>query len=215
MDLVESPSWDSCNSQCRSSYSVRKGWRRVLSDILKASYVIVLVSAMPELFSPGVSFDCQTKLPYGSYPFQIFHRASQVSSDGASLSSRVAQILPLFRQEFVEQSQPWPHHRAPFVMAEAVLYTDGVRRQPFLDHRRIDVVVVGPAFVSSVVRRVNENAVHLAGVERQERFQRVQVIAMDDQVAVERGSADAFIRVQSPGAGTAPRGDDCRRTLYP
>lgn len=92
----------------------------------------------------------------------------------------------------MQQPKSWPHHRAPFVMSEAVLDPDWVRIKPFLDHRRVDVVVVAPAFVAGVVGRVDEDAVHLARVERQERLQRVQIVAVNDEIAVERNGADAF-----------------------
>lgn len=77
-------------------------------------------------------------------------------------------------------------------MAQAVLNSDRVRGQPFLDDRRIDVVVIAPALVAGVVRRVDVNAVDLAGVSRQQRFQRVEIVAVNDEIAVERDRPNSF-----------------------
>jgi len=55
--------------------------------------------------------------------------------------------------------------------------------QPAADLRAVDVVVVDPALVAGVVRRVDVDALHLAGVARQQGLERVQVVALHDQVA--------------------------------
>lgn len=85
-------------------------------------------------------------------------------------------------------------------MAQAILDRDRVAAQPLLDEGRIDVVVVAPTFVAGVVGRVDEDAVHPAGVHRQQRLQRVQVVAVDDEVAVQPRLADRFVgvRLQRP-----------------
>ena len=61
-------------------------------------------------------------------------------------------------------------------MAQPVLDAHWVAGKPFTDHRTVDVVVVAPTLVAGVVRRIDKHAIHLA---------RVQVVAVDDQIAVE------------------------------
>ena len=75
-------------------------------------------------------------------------------------------------------------------MPQSVLDADRVLLQPLLHHRAIDVVVIAPALITRVVWRINENAIHLARIHWQQRFQRVQVVALDDEVAVEPRLAD-------------------------
>ena len=54
-----------------------------------------------------------------------------------------------------------------------------------LHHRGIYVVVVNPLFFAGVVWRVNVDAFDFSRVERQERFQRFQVVTMNNQIVVE------------------------------
>jgi len=99
----------------------------------------------------------------------------------------------VFGKKLVKHSQSRPHHGAPFVMAQAVINADRVRLQPFPDHGCIDVIVVAPAFIAGVVRRVDKDAVYLARIEGQQRLQGVQVVTMDNHVAVKGDRADAFV----------------------
>ena len=57
---------------------------------------------------------------------------------------------------------------------------------PFLELRLRQVVVVNPALVAGVVRRVNVDALDAPGMRRQQRLQRQEIIALDDQVSVQR-----------------------------
>ena len=57
--------------------------------------------------------------------------------------------------------------------------------EPFLHHRRVDVVVVSPSFVAGVVGWVNVDALHPAGVGGQQRLQRLEVVAVDDEIVVQ------------------------------
>ena len=61
--------------------------------------------------------------------------------------------------------------------------------QPVADLRAVDVVVVDPAFVAGVVRRVDVDALHLPRVTRQQRLERLQVVALHDQIAAVRVAA--------------------------
>jgi hypothetical protein len=61
--------------------------------------------------------------------------------------------------------------------------------QPLTDNRAVHVVVVSPALVAGVVRRIDVDALHLAGVVRQERFERNEVIALHDEISVTRLAA--------------------------
>lgn len=81
-------------------------------------------------------------------------------------------------------------------MAQAVLDPDRVRLQPLPDHGGVDVVVVAPPLIAGVVGRVDEDAVHLAGIGGQKGLERVQVVAVNDQVAVQRRLADPLLRVR-------------------
>ena len=71
-------------------------------------------------------------------------------------------------------------------MAAGVLafFADGLA-DPFLELRLREVVVVDPAFVAGVVGRIDVDALDPAGVRRQQRLEGQQVVAFDDQVAVE------------------------------
>ena len=92
------------------------------------------------------------------------------------------------RQQFVKQLESWPHHAEPLVVAFEVFLVHGVGRvlEPLAHEWAADVVVVAPAFVPGVVRRVDVDAVHLARVHRQQRLQSVQVVAVNDEIVVER-----------------------------
>ena len=67
--------------------------------------------------------------------------------------------------------------------------------QPLANLRAVDVVVVGPALVARVVRRVDVDTLDLPRVARQQRLQGVQVVALDDEVAL-----ILLIRVYPPPA---------------
>ena len=76
-------------------------------------------------------------------------------------------------------------------MPQPVLNADRTGRQPFANHRRVDIIVVAPAFVAGVVGRVNEDTVHLARILGQERLERVQIVPVHDQVAVKGNRTDS------------------------
>ena len=99
----------------------------------------------------------------------------------------------------MQKPQPRPHHGAPFIVAKAVLNPYWIRVNPFLDHRSIYIVVVAPALVSSVVGRVDEDAVHPSRIERQESLQGVEIVPMNDHVAIERRLTDSFLGVHDQG----------------
>jgi hypothetical protein len=77
-------------------------------------------------------------------------------------------------------------------VAEHVFAVDGVGGEPFLHHGRVDVVVVAPALVAGVVGWVDEDAVDLSGVHGKQRLEGVEVVSVDDEVAVEGGSPIDF-----------------------
>ena len=62
-------------------------------------------------------------------------------------------------------------------------------------------VAVGPALVASVVGRIDVDAPDLAVVRRQQRLQRGQVVALDDQVVVQ-----ARLRAQPPSDSGEAKG---------
>ena len=55
--------------------------------------------------------------------------------------------------------------------------------EPLANFGAVDVVVVDPVFVARVVRRVDGDAFHLAGVVGQERFESEQVVGLEDKVS--------------------------------
>src|SRR5262245_35508580 len=57
-------------------------------------------------------------------------------------------------QEIDEQLQPWPHHAEPLIMALQIVLTDDLP-EPRFHQRGVHAVVVNPALLASVVRRVN------------------------------------------------------------
>ena len=58
--------------------------------------------------------------------------------------------------------------------------------QPAADFRAIHVVVVHPALVAGVVGGIDIDALHLPAGARQQGLERVQVVALDDEVAAPR-----------------------------
>jgi hypothetical protein len=62
----------------------------------------------------------------------------------------------------------------------------------FFDFPLVHVVVVNPACVARVVSRVNANALHLAAVARQQGFERVQIVALNQQIALARRASRKF-----------------------
>ena len=64
--------------------------------------------------------------------------------------------------------------------------------EPFADDRAVDVVIVSPAFIAGVVRRVNVDALDLSGVERQQRLERHEIVALHYEVALARLTAGEF-----------------------
>ena len=54
--------------------------------------------------------------------------------------------------------------------------------QPLFDLGIIDVIVVHPAFVASIVRRIDVDALYLALILWQQGFQRLQIVAVDNHV---------------------------------
>jgi hypothetical protein len=88
------------------------------------------------------------------------------------------------RQEFMQNFDAWPHHGEPFVMSFEVFLFHRVAGllDPLAHERAADVVVVTPTFVAGVIGRVNVDAVHLAGIHRQQRLERVQIVPVNNQV---------------------------------
>ena len=90
---------------------------------------------------------------------------------------------PIIRQQFPQELQPGRHHAEPFVMAGQIILSDFLA-QPFLDHRTIHIVVIHPALIPRVIRRVYVDALHLSGVLRKQCLQRKEVVPFNNQVAV-------------------------------
>ena len=93
-------------------------------------------------------------------------------------------------QQLAQELQPREHHAAPLVVAGEIVAVHRAA-QPVAHHRRVDLVVVNPALVAGVVGRVDVDALHLAVKGRQQRLERLQVVALDDEIVVQaRALAD-------------------------
>ena len=92
---------------------------------------------------------------------------------------------PVLRQQIPEKLQPRPHHAQPFVVPLQILPVHlPVALQPLPHQWTVHLVIVGPALVAGVVGRVDIDAFHPSGVARYQRLQRLQIVAVDDQIAV-------------------------------
>ena len=103
----------------------------------------------------------------------------------------------IVRQQLLQQLQARVHHAQPLVMAGQVLalFADNLA-QPLLDLRVVDIIVIDPALVARVVRRIDIDALDAPLIPGQQRFQRFQIIAPNDHVlaAVVRLVLSVFIK---------------------
>ena len=90
---------------------------------------------------------------------------------------------PVIRQKLLQQLQTRIHHAQPFVVAAQILtfFADHFA-QPFLYARVVHIVVVHPALIARVIRRVDVNAVHPPAKFRQQAFERKQVVAVYQKI---------------------------------
>ncbi len=65
--------------------------------------------------------------------------------------------------------------------------------EPVADERAVDVVVVCPAFVTGVVRRVDVDSLDLSGAVREQRLERDEVVALHDEITAS-GIATSQVR---------------------
>jgi len=88
----------------------------------------------------------------------------------------------IFGEQFFEELEAGPHHAEPFIVALEVFALDGVGGlfQPLAHERGVDSVVVAPALIAGVVRRVDEDAVHFPCVTREERLESVEIVAVEE-----------------------------------
>ena len=106
-------------------------------------------------------------------------RIVNADEDGARQGEKLPQKL-----------EPRAHHAQPLVVAREVLalLAHGLPK-PLFDARVVDVVVVHPALVAGVVRRIDVDAVDPALILRQQGLQRLEVVAVDDHVPAVRAVA--------------------------
>ena len=79
--------------------------------------------------------------------------------------------------------QTWVHHAQPFVVAaEVFAFLAYYFAKPPFQFRIVDIVVIDPVFIAGIVRRINVNALDTAFVIGQQRFQRFQIIAVNNSV---------------------------------
>ncbi len=123
---------------------------------------------------------------------------------------------PVLAQKLPQQRQPWIHHAQPAVVpVQRFAFLADHLAEPFADDRARHVIVVRPAFVAGVVRRVNVDALHLPGVERQQRLQRYQVVTLHDEIAVARSAAGKLGHVLEQVEGHLPVMVHHRFLAYP
>ena len=97
-------------------------------------------------------------------------------------------------EQLAQQLQARQHHAAPLVVPGQVVAVDGLA-EPGAHHRRVDVVVVGPTLVAGVVGRIDIDALDPVVIDRQQRLQRRQIVAVHDQVVVQaRRPAQPLVR---------------------
>jgi len=92
-------------------------------------------------------------------------------------------IIP---QQFLQELQPRVHHAAPLVVAAEILGlpADGLI-DPLLELRLGQILVKDPTLIAGVVRWVDVNALDSTGVGWKKGLESEQVVAFDNQVAVE------------------------------
>ena len=98
-------------------------------------------------------------------------------------------------QQLIKQFESGIHHAEPLVVAQHVLFVHGVAVEPLPHNGAIDVVAVTPLLVAGVVRRINEDTVHLLRVIWEKRLEGDEVVASDDQIAGEIRTTDGFLGV--------------------
>ena len=77
---------------------------------------------------------------------------------------------------------------------------DGVA-EPLTNFGAVDGVIINPALVAGVVWRVDVDALDLPGITRQQRFERDEVVALDDEVlgvALSRRAGQVWHFLQQP-----------------
>ena len=91
---------------------------------------------------------------------------------------------PVLGKKLLQQRQPRIHHAQPSVVAvERFAFLADDLAEPLANEGAVDIVVVGPALVAGVVRRVDANALHLTGVVWEQRLEGDEVVSLDDEVA--------------------------------
>ena len=95
---------------------------------------------------------------------------------------------PIIRQKLLQQFQTRIHHAQPFVVAAQILaLAPDHFAQPFLYARVVHIVVVHPALVARVIRRVNVNAVDAPAKLGQQAFERKQIVAVNQKIVATVG----------------------------
>ena len=61
------------------------------------------------------------------------------------------------------------------------LFTDHFAK-PLLDLRIVDIVVIHPAFIARIIWRIDVDALNLSLIFRQQRFQRFQIISVNNHI---------------------------------
>ena len=76
----------------------------------------------------------------------------------------------VFAKKFTENFESREHHATPFFVTSKVFPIYNFSK-PFLHHWRIDIIIISPSLVASIVGWVDKNALYLLSIERHQCFQ--------------------------------------------
>ena len=86
-------------------------------------------------------------------------------------------------EQIAQEFEAGIHHAKPFIVSgEVFAFPADDFAEPALDSWVVDVIVVNPALVAGVVGRVDINAFDAAGETREQRFEREQVVGVNNHV---------------------------------
>ena len=89
----------------------------------------------------------------------------------------------ILRQQLVQQLQPRIHHAQPFIMPGQVLALPANHlAQPLFDPRVVHIVVVDPALIARIIRRINIDTLDLSLVPGQQGLERIKIVTSDNHV---------------------------------
>ena len=99
----------------------------------------------------------------------------------------------------LEHCQARIHHTKPLVVTAQIFpFFANNFTQPLLDMRVVHIIVIHPLLFTSIVRRIDIDAIHSSLIFRQQRFQCNKIIPMNNHVAAMRLRCIRFILGPKP-----------------